>query len=187
MEIFYERLSLLLLLLLSKLSISLTQQSTDVSRDKSAGQSSTDSPSSDYFADLAVDGSDSTCSQTIVQQQNPYYWFVDLGDIYSVNYVLIYPENGNQASLIDTEVYVEKTYAVPSSSSSNLCGSTITTSTMLRSSSYYFINCIPSINGRYVFLYRSGTNNMKLTLCEVLVYGGTNIHFFFVESLACFC
>ncbi|XP_033111723.1 hyalin-like [Anneissia japonica] len=143
-----------------------------VSRYKSADQSSTDSPSSDYSADLAVDGFSSTCSQTM-QQQNPYFWYVDLGDIYSVDYVLIIPENGNQASLIDSEVHVENVLAVPWGN--NKCGSTITTSTVLSSFGFYQIDCNPSINGRYVFVYRSGTNNMKLTLCEVQVYGAVPV------------
>ncbi|XP_033122717.1 hyalin-like, partial [Anneissia japonica] len=162
MEIFYERLSLLLLLLLSKLSISLTQQSAVVSMGKSASQSSTDSPSSDYSADFAVDGISSTCSQTTMQQATAYFWYVDLGVIYSVDYLYILP--GNEASLIDIDVYVEKELAIPGS---NQCGSTITTI----SSNYYYIDCNPSINGRYVILYRSHTSNTKLTLCQVQVFG----------------
>ncbi|XP_071953905.1 fucolectin-like isoform X2 [Antedon mediterranea] len=174
---FDNEVRLFLLLLLSRhCFICLSQQSTSIlSFGKPAFQTTTYvSGDTSYNAGLAVDGNNNmdflagSCSRTFVSENTTPYWYVNLGDMYSIDYILVYSVTQYEENVVGIEVYVSS--GSLSFDPNGICGSiTSTTSTP----GVYIVYCNPPLIGDYVALYQQNSN--EITLCEVLVYGGSII------------
>ncbi|XP_071953877.1 hyalin-like isoform X2 [Antedon mediterranea] len=119
-----------------------------------------------YHAELAVDGdtssdfSSGSCSRTAASAGATAFWYVDLGDTYSIDYVNVFPATQFAATLTGIEVRVTS-FTNSILSSTNICGSI--------PSGHHFVNCNPSLIGRYVSLHNSNIN--EIIVCEVQVNG----------------
>ncbi|XP_071953150.1 uncharacterized protein [Antedon mediterranea] len=138
---------------------------------------STDTSGGVYNAGLAVDDNtdmdftSGSCSRTVGENA---YWYVDLGDTYSIDYVNVYPATGYEGTLTGIEIRVDIDTSLLLTST-NICGSIPS-----QTSGHHLVDCNPSLIGRYVSLYKS--NNNEITVCEVDVYG---VHISKVPVVTC--
>ncbi|XP_072050141.1 uncharacterized protein [Amphiura filiformis] len=116
-------------------------------------------------------------SCTLTQSEGQPWWYVDLGREYEVTSVKIVNRNRHFNRLKRTDIRIGNDLATISRASrcgriSNAMTNTANTQTAGRH--VITVNCAPTaLRGRYVHIQRmtDATQNVLLTLCEVLVYG----------------
>ncbi|XP_038066115.1 uncharacterized protein LOC119736164 [Patiria miniata] len=136
-------------------------------------------------ASLCVDGlvgvheADLTCCQT--DEESDSWWQVDLGEVVTVTMVVIspFPDLTKWTDMAGATIAVGNDDD-PFVLSAETCGGALAVED-LQKHRPLLVECVPSVNGRYVFIRG---NNKPVSMCEVEVFGRAKGDVFYADTLS---